>query len=129
MGSNTLKIGWKPAEAAELTMERANRALGDVATDPPMPSPLPPQHRDELPQRKHSKPLRAKARGPWWAVLRIPKDTAHHGKPMFFHPTRETAEAEAEYLSNLAPGILYIVIEAVSWYEQNRPCDEAIAAE
>jgi hypothetical protein len=80
------------------------------------------------PKRKHEKPERAKARGQWFAVLRIPRDDAYHGRPIFRHPTRETAESEAEYLAELQPGVLFVVIEAVAWHQREKPQEQAQAA-
>jgi hypothetical protein len=137
LGSNTLTLNRKPKVVDEISDE--NRNSPDVAWDPkpeaaadkpPNTSPIPPGE-PVAPQRKHQKPERAKARGQWFAVLRIPRDDAYHGRPMFRHPTRETAESEAEYLAELQPGVLFVVVEAVAWHhrdKQPRPEPQAQAA-
>lgn len=92
--STTLTLGWKP-ETAEA-------------------SPTP------RPKRKHQKPHNATVTGSWWGVVSVWRKDPYHG-PIFRHPTRETAESEADYLSELNPGVLYVVIEAVSWRRIEKP--------
>lgn len=102
MGSNTLKIGWKP---------------------PPPPAPpvadVAPAASNDAPQRKHTKPAKARADGKWYAVIGMKREEAYH-RPIFRHPTRETADDEADYLSKMNPGQLFVVVESVSWHLAQR---------
>jgi hypothetical protein len=121
LGSNTLTLSRKPKKEAaapgHTDLMVSPEAIDQVVADLPAG-----------PKRKHEKPERAKARGQWFAVLRIPRDDAYHGRPIFRHPTRETAESEAEYLAELQPGVLFVVIEAVAWHQREKPQEQAQAA-
>jgi len=75
------------------------------------------------PVRTHGRPGWARSDKPWWGVIAVEgkkRGNSYHG-PIFRHPTRETAEAEATYLAALCPGQRYTVIEAVSFHLVAKP--------
>lgn len=63
-------------------------------------------------------PKEASRTPPFWVVRRMkPKQGGqpYHGK-MFRHPTRESAETEAQRLAGLLPGVQFVVLEAVATF-------------
>jgi hypothetical protein len=68
---------------------------------------------EAAPQRRHTKPKQAPADAEWWGVLAMKKNgmtCAPGSRPIFRHPTPDTALSEAEYLSASNRGQRFVVL-------------------
>lgn len=106
------KIRWQerqPAKSREPASEISQPADSGV-----LPAGLPVSPADHTaPPRKYPKPRQAAPGAEWWGVLAVDKvgrSFANGSRPIFRHPTQETAMSEAEYLSALHTDRRFVVL-------------------
>lgn len=108
MGKNTLHLNWgKPIVGAPPSHNGSDAASTSLA-------------KVDTVTRKHAKPRQADPAGAWWGVLAVDKwgrAFAQGSKPIFRHPTAETANSEAEYLSATHPDRRFVVLHCCASYQ------------
>lgn len=86
----------------------------------PIPETAPVMESAVVPQRRHAKPRQADPAGQWWGVVALDArgrayTAASH--PIFRHPTAETANSEAEYLSATNPDRRFVVLHCCASFK------------